>query len=82
MVTLVFSYSRAFRSKQVTYFMRQKLAVMIYGLEAFYGGLHCGEGFAVLVGTEWVSTRIEMGDNDHWYMAGVYTSRYGLTVRM
>lgn len=52
-----------------------------FGLEEYYGGLHCGECMDVLVDEKWVPTRIEMGDD--WYLVGVKTDRLqGLTVRI
>ncbi|BDF35874.1 hypothetical protein CE91St62_39360 [Lachnospiraceae bacterium] len=45
-----------------------------FGLEEFYGGLHCGECFEVRVGNEWVPVRIEMGDKDKWYLVGLRTT--------
>lgn len=52
-----------------------------FGLEDFYGGLHCGTTMDVLIDEEWVSTRIEMADN--WYLVGVQTDNIaGLTVRI
>ena len=52
-----------------------------FGLEEYYGGLHCGECMEVLVDEKWVPTRIEMGDG--WYLVGVKTDRLqGLTVRI
>lgn len=36
-----------------------------FSLERYYGGLHCGECFDVLIGSRWVPTRIEM--DDRWY---------------
>ena len=52
-----------------------------FGLESYYGGLHCGECFDVLIGGNWKPTRIEMGDD--WYLVGVAeTSLSGLIVRM
>lgn len=53
-----------------------------FGLESFYGGLHCGDCFEVLVGDKWTPTRIEMGNDEHWYMVGVHTTLDGLTVWM
>lgn len=44
-----------------------------FSLEAYYGGLHCGECFDVLIGSRWVPTRIEM--SDCWYLVGVKTDR-------
>lgn len=34
-----------------------------FGLEDYYGGLHCGECMDVKINGKWVSTRIEMGDD-------------------
>lgn len=52
-----------------------------FGLEEYYGGLHCGECMDVLVDENWIPTRIEMGDD--WYLVGVKTDRLqGLTVRI
>lgn len=52
-----------------------------FGLEEYYGGLHCGECMDVLVDEKWIPTRIEMGDD--WYLVGVKTDRLqGLTVRI
>lgn len=52
-----------------------------FGLEEYYGGLHCGECMDVLVDEKWVPTRIEMGND--WYLVGVKTDRLqGLTVRI
>lgn len=33
-----------------------------FGVEEYYGGLHCGECFDVLIGNRWIPTRIEMSD--------------------
>lgn len=52
-----------------------------FGLEDYYGGIHCGECMDVLVGDEWIPTRIEMADD--WYLVGIHTDRLaGLTVRI
>ena len=40
-----------------------------FDLNDYYGGLHCGECFDVMVGGKWKPTRIEMGDG--WYLVGV-----------
>ena len=34
-----------------------------FDLADYYGGLHCGETFDVMVGGRWKPTRIEYGDN-------------------
>lgn len=52
-----------------------------FNLTDYYGGLHCGETFDVLVGGKWKPTRIEMGND--WYLVGVKTpSLPGLRVRL
>lgn len=52
-----------------------------FGLEDYYGGLHCGTGMEVLINKEWVPTRIEMYKD--WYLVGVQTDKLvGLTVRI
>lgn len=52
-----------------------------FSLEHYYGGLHCGECFDVLIGNRWVHTRIEM--DERWYLVGVKTDQLaGLRVRM
>ena len=33
-----------------------------FGLNAYLGGLHCGECFDVWTGSQWETTRIEKGD--------------------
>ena len=33
-------------------------------------GFHCGEGLEVLVGDEWVQTRMEMNLSREWYLVG------------
>ena len=38
-----------------------------FDLADYYGGLHCGETFDVMVGGRWRPTRIEMAEN--WYPA-------------
>ena len=40
-----------------------------FDLADYYGGLHCGETFDVMVGGRWKPTRIEDGDN--WYRVGI-----------
>lgn len=52
-----------------------------FGLDKYYGGLHCGEGMEVLNDEEWIPTRIEM--NNDWYLVGIDTDQLvGLTVRI
>ena len=38
-------------------------------------GFHCGEGLDVIVDDVWVSTRMEMGVDNKWYLVG--TPYYG-----
>ena len=35
----------------------------------YYGGLHCGQTFEVLLNGQWTPTRIEMSED--WYLVGV-----------
>jgi len=52
-----------------------------FDLSDYYGGLHCGECFDVMIGGKWKPTRIEMGEN--WYLVGIRTADLsGLRVRM
>lgn len=52
-----------------------------FGLEEYYGGLHCGTTMDVLVGNKWIPTRIEMGET--WYLVGIETDDLtGLQVRV
>lgn len=52
-----------------------------FGMESYYGGLHCGECFEVKINDVWVPVRIEMDED--WYLVGLpKTSLSGLTVRM
>ena len=52
-----------------------------FDISDYYGGLHCGEPFDVLVGGRWRPTRIEMADN--WYLVGIRTDDLsGLRVRI
>ena len=37
-----------------------------FDLDRYYGGLHCGECFDVMVGGKWKPTRIEMGRTGIW----------------
>lgn len=41
-----------------------------FGLKEYYGGLHCGECFEVMIGDEWKPTRIENNSNG-WYLVGI-----------
>ena len=40
-----------------------------FGLEEYYGGLHCGECFDVKVEGKWLPVRIEMDED--WYLVGL-----------
>ena len=40
-----------------------------FGLEEYYGGLHCGECFDVKVEGNWIPVRIEMDED--WYLVGL-----------
>lgn len=52
-----------------------------FGVNEFYGGLHCGTCMDALIDGTWVSTRIEMADD--WYLVGIRTQNIaGLTVRI
>lgn len=52
-----------------------------FGLNDYYGGLHCGETMDVLLDGQWLPTRIEKGRD--WYLIGVKTSSLiGLMVRI
>ncbi len=54
-----------------------------FGIESFYGGLHCGECFDVKVKDAWIPVRIEMDKDKEWYLVGLPQIRLdGLTVRM
>ena len=52
-----------------------------FNLNDYYGGLHCGECFDVMVGDKWKPTHIEMGES--WYLVGVRAADLnGLRVRI
>lgn len=52
-----------------------------FGMESYYGGLHCGECFEVKINDVWVPVRIEMDED--WYLVGLPLKRLdGLTVQM
>ncbi|MDR1193070.1 MAG: DUF5348 domain-containing protein [Peptococcaceae bacterium] len=52
-----------------------------FGLTDYYGGLHCGETFDVLIDGEWILTRIEKAND--WFLVGIKTKNLpGLPVRM
>ena len=47
----------------------QKRIDIRFGLEEYYGGLHSGECFDVLIEGKWEPTRIEMSED--WYLVGI-----------
>lgn len=52
-----------------------------FGLDEFHEGLRCGTRMDVLVGGEWIPTRIEMTKD--WILVGIDTNKIdGLTVRI
>ena len=52
-----------------------------FDLSSYYGGLHCGECFDVMVGNHWKPTRSEMDES--WYLVGIRTDNLiGLRVRI
>ncbi|MCI9050443.1 MAG: DUF5348 domain-containing protein [Lachnospiraceae bacterium] len=54
-----------------------------FGLNDYYGGLHCGECFDVFAGGKWTPTRIEMSTGQEWYLVGIKTDVLdGLRVRV
>ena len=54
-----------------------------FGLEEYYGGLHCGTGMEVMLDGKLIPTRIEMNINSKWYLVEVDAdSLVGLTVRV
>lgn len=55
-----------------------------FGLEEYYGGLHCGTSMEVFVNNRWIPTRIEMDWGGRgWYLVGVAAdSITGLQVRV
>lgn len=54
-----------------------------FDLADYYGGLHCGECFDVMIGGKWKPTRIEMNMEQEWYLVGVRTGNLnGLRVRL
>ena len=54
-----------------------------FGLNDYYGGLHCGECFDVFAGGKWKPTRIEMSTGQEWYLVGIKTDVLdGLRVRV
>ena len=52
-----------------------------FGVDDYYGGLHCGTSMEVYIKNKWIPTRIELGSD--WYLVGIKTeSINGLRVRM
>ena len=52
-----------------------------FDLTCYYGGLHCGQTFDVMVGGRWVPTRMEKAAD--WYLVGVRADDLsGLRVRI
>jgi len=66
----------------LVYDFQQERIDIRFGLEEYYGGLHCGECFDVLVNDRWEPTRIEKGED--WYLVGIDRNigLQGLKVRM
>lgn len=52
-----------------------------FGLEDYYGGLHCGDCMEVQIDGEWIPTRIEMDED--WYLVDIQTNQIvGLVARI
>lgn len=52
-----------------------------FGLEEYYGGLHCGTTMEAKVGGRWIPTRIEKASD--WFLVGIKTDNItGLIVRL
>lgn len=52
-----------------------------FGLDEYYGGLHCGTTMEAKIAGRWIPTRIEMADD--WYLVGIKTDNItGLIVRL
>ena len=69
------------RSGVLIFDEQQRRMDIRFGLEDYYGGLHCGMQMEVLIGRRWVTTRIELGKT--WYLVGVQTTDIrGLRVRI
>ena len=51
-----------------------------FGLDSYYGCLHCGETMDVFIDSEWIPTRIEKACD--WYLVGIKAASLpGLLVR-
>lgn len=54
-----------------------------FDLTDYYGGLHCGDCFDVMISGKWKPTRIEMNMEQEWYLVGVRAGDLnGLQVRL
>lgn len=54
-----------------------------FDLADYYGGLHCGDCFDMMIGGKWKPTRIEMNMEQEWYLVGVRAGDLnGLRVRL
>jgi hypothetical protein len=52
-----------------------------FGSADYYGGLHCGETFEVMIDGEWIPTRIEKTRD--WFLVGINVKVLpGLRVRI
>ena len=52
-----------------------------FDVDAYLGGLHCGDCFDVMAGGRWKPTRIEMAED--WYLVGIPARDLnGLRVRL
>lgn len=51
-----------------------------FGIEEYYGGLHCGECFDVKIENEWIPVRIESGDAG-WYLCNEDSPRVLASLR-
>lgn len=52
-----------------------------FGLEDYYGGLHCGTTMQAKIGGRWIPTRIEKASD--WFLVGIKTDNItGLIVRL
>lgn len=65
------------------YDTEEKIYDIRFGLEEYYGGIHCGTCFEVNVRGRWVPVRIETADPETWYLVGLpHTDLNGLQVRI
>lgn len=54
-----------------------------FGLEEYYGRLHCGECFEVWAEGKWIPVRIELNYPDKWYLVGLpHIELNGLRIRI